>query len=176
MEVLFTFDEKINVVAIYAAIVSTIVFLWELYKWFTSGPKLKLHITLSVQVRKISRVDQPLVMLEVSNIGDRPTTISSVFFIGYDNWFKRFVGKPSLQAIVNYGHDDYPKLLIPQLPKKLEVGDTFNHVCLQDEFVISNSTKKLFYLGVSHAFAKKPHLVRIPPTKAAPISKELSRI
>lgn len=170
MTTFFHLENALDVVAIYAAIVSTVAIIIDLIRWWTSGPKLILDINFSVHVLRITRKDQPVIMLNVSNVGDRATTISSVFFIGYDNWFKKFVGKPSLNAIVNYSHDDYPKLLTPQLPKKLEVGDIFNHACLQDEFVISNATKKLLYLGVRHAFAKKPLLVRISATKVAPIS------
>jgi hypothetical protein len=77
-------------IAIYAAIIATLVLIWDGIKWFATGPKLRIstrcHTAYSDSpVTKTEKVESGEVRylaqychIEVVNVGDRPTTIISI--------------------------------------------------------------------------------------------------
>lgn len=77
-------------IAIYGAIVATLVLLWDGIKWFATGPKLRTsarcHVVFSdSRVTKTERTELVEIKylveychIEVVNVGDRSTTITSI--------------------------------------------------------------------------------------------------
>jgi 5-enolpyruvylshikimate-3-phosphate synthase len=66
------------VIAIYAALVATTAVLWDIYKWKTAGSNLDAHVATNMKVTGgPSRYgDDTLMILTISNRGDRATTIT----------------------------------------------------------------------------------------------------
>jgi hypothetical protein len=68
--------DQIDPVAIYAAILSTLIFGWELYKWLRRGPKLRVNIASFlvkdndvIEIREKSR--ELAIVLEAVGSGER---------------------------------------------------------------------------------------------------------
>jgi hypothetical protein len=50
MQFTFMLADKVDPVAIYAAIVATMVFAWNIYVWRTSGPRLKVTASINMLI------------------------------------------------------------------------------------------------------------------------------
>ena len=50
MQFTFTLADKIDPVAVYAALVATMVFAWNVYVWRNSGPRLNVTATMNMLV------------------------------------------------------------------------------------------------------------------------------
>lgn len=80
-------------VAWYAATISTIVFLWDIYKWWNAGAKLRVEVRPGMQSIGMPEYDgKTLIVINVSNYGDRPTTITGVGLMQYAGWIRRLRG------------------------------------------------------------------------------------
>jgi len=75
-----------SIVAWWGAILSTIVFLWDIYKHRTAGPKLRFTVQTGMGTIHMPMYDGKTVMIaNVTNYGDRPTTISGLSYVYYEN-------------------------------------------------------------------------------------------
>lgn len=107
-----------DLVAWWGAIVATIVFLWDIYKWKTAGAKIRLLVQSGMQIiGDPQRGNLTLVTARVTNIGDRPTTITTIGFKFYTNWWQKIRNKPNQAYVV-----PHPELNHQVLPYILEVG------------------------------------------------------
>ena len=82
--------ENTEFVAWWGAIVATLVLLWEVFKWFQSGPKIRSRVTLNTHyedgevIKKENTEDGEVITyqdychLELVNVGKMPTTIIGV--------------------------------------------------------------------------------------------------
>jgi hypothetical protein len=50
MEVSFTLADELDPIAIYAALVASVVLIWDIIKWAREGPKLKLHVIVPAKI------------------------------------------------------------------------------------------------------------------------------
>lgn len=69
--------ETTKLVAWWGAVLSTVVFLWDVYKFRRAGPKLRFR-TRGEVVLIPSDDKRTFVSSEVVNYGDRPTTITNL--------------------------------------------------------------------------------------------------
>jgi len=105
-------------VAWWGAVVATSVLIWDFYKWKTSGAKIRLLVQSRMKMfGDPSLEDDTFVMFKVTNIGSRPTTITTVGFRYYENWWRKIRKKENLTFIV-----PNPALNHQQLPYVLDVG------------------------------------------------------
>lgn len=77
-------------IAIYGAIVATLVFAWDIAKWLTSGPYIKSSTTCHVTYKDsrtirteieedvTTHIHATYCHIEIANVGDRATTIINV--------------------------------------------------------------------------------------------------
>ena len=80
-----------EIAAWWGAITASVVFLWDVYKWKTQGPKLVMKLSPNTRIFSNGSLHSTrFVSVTVSNIGNQPTTIKSVGGEYYTNWFKRF--------------------------------------------------------------------------------------
>lgn len=78
MEITLHLFDKIDPVAIYAAIVATTVLVWDVIKWLRDGPRLHGSAGANMSIYDGSRRDDDLYFtLDVSNTGSKPTTITN---------------------------------------------------------------------------------------------------
>ena len=70
-----------TILAIYGAVLSTLVFIWSIWKWHRDNP----HI-----VAKVEGYENPLgggIAFEIRNRGRRPTTIEQISLVRYEEGF-----------------------------------------------------------------------------------------
>lgn len=88
-------------IAAYAAILSTFVFGWDAYKWLNQGPKIRGYAQTGMKIVGTGRIDpKTYVTITAVNHGDRPTTITNMGFLYYDNWFQAYIRRKPSQAFV----------------------------------------------------------------------------
>jgi hypothetical protein len=155
-----TFASKFDPVAVYAAIVSTVVLCWQIFVWFRAGPRLK--ISASPNMKTMPSSDKTTyVVANVRNVGTQQTTITHVIIHAYRNWWHRLRNKPSDTFIVNHRLPAaYP------LPHVIVAGRTFMSMIVQDEQVEKLSRERLLFVGIIHSFRERPILARVRPIAA----------
>jgi hypothetical protein len=156
MQFTFTLTDKIDPTAIYAALVATLVFAWNIYVWRNSGPRLKVTARMNMLIMGGSAEEESKVFLIVdpTNIGSKKTTITNVLVLSYANGWRRFRKRPNWTAVFNNVGGTYP------VPYVLDVGHNFSSKADQVELV-EKIRDTYFYAGVAHSFANVPVLVRV---------------
>jgi hypothetical protein len=158
-----TFAAKIDPIAIYAAVLSTIVFIWNAFVWWGTGPLLKVSASSDMKMfGPGARDNSSYIVANVSNVGTQQTTITHVIGFAYRNRWDRIRNKPSEAFVVNHGMPAYP------LPYVLQAGQTFMSMALQTEKVEKLSRDGLLYVGIIHSFRHRPVLARVRPIKSLP--------
>lgn len=159
-----TYDMKFNdvltlSVAIYAAVVSSFVFGWDFYKWFVSGPKVRVTIKtgckfLTVEHGVEVRDPKTYIVLDVINVGDRATTITGLRVDYYTNWWSAASGRlpKDNRYIVK------PSRTKP-LPYRLESGDQWIGKAEQDADVINMLAHGFLFFVICDAHGGR-HRVR----------------
>lgn len=73
MQFTLTLADKVDPVAIYAAIVATMVFAWNIYVWRNSGPRLNVSATMNMLILGGSHEEESKTFLIVraTNIGSK---------------------------------------------------------------------------------------------------------
>lgn len=144
----------IEFVAWWGAIIATLVLAWDIYKWKTRGPNL--HIRLTPNMKVIGdpvREGQTWVTINVSNVGDRPTTIKSFGFEFYPSLYSKIRGKSETAFFITNPSDAKP------LPLVLSPGEEWIGMAPQDKEDLDLKTMArdgylVGYLSVSHS--RKP--------------------
>ena len=82
-------------IALWGAIVATIVLIWDIYKWATDGPKLVLVVDPSVVFPRGADHpggDLPQIAVTVTNVGHGRTTLTDLSLVRYPSllaWLRR---------------------------------------------------------------------------------------
>ncbi len=79
-----------DIAAWWGASVATLVFAWDIYKWKTTGPRLVVRAVPNMQELGDPE-EKKLISVEVTNRGDRPTTLTHLAFYGYPSWLSKAV-------------------------------------------------------------------------------------
>jgi hypothetical protein len=153
-----TFASKFDPVAVYAAIVSTVVLFWQIFVWFRAGPRLKLSASPNMLMSPSD--GKTYIVANVRNIGTQQTTITHVLIYAYPNWWARFRENPSLTAIVPH---TLPAAY--SIPFVIDVGHTFLTMIVQVQELEKRSRDELLFIGIIHSFRDKPLLARVHPIK-----------
>jgi hypothetical protein len=145
-----------GIVAWWGAILSTVVFLWDVYKYRTAGPKLRLEVSTGMKSVNMPQYDgKTLIMGNVTNFGDRPTTITHFALQGYKKKWHfgkiRVAGQSGIVPIPNTGQP---------LPFELKPGAVWTGIAFQ-ETVEAWGTEGIVYLFVHHSHSKKPLSKRV---------------
>ena len=68
-----------DIVAWWGAIIATVVFAWDIYKWKTSGAKIRLLVSSGMSLYGGGVKDEnTYITFRVTNVEDRPTTITTI--------------------------------------------------------------------------------------------------
>jgi hypothetical protein len=108
MHLAFALTDKVDPIAVYATVVATLVFGWNVYVWLNSGPRLQI----------VAR-----------DVGSKSTTITNVIVISYKMREQRRPNRPSFTAIFNNVGGNYP------IPDILDVGHKFSSKADQEGLV-----------------------------------------
>lgn len=143
-------------VAIYGAVVATIVLLWDGVKWYADHQaKLDVHLSTGMRSYNIPNLeDKELMALRATNMSNRATTITHMTMQLYPSWWAYLRRKPSKSWIV------VDQLLNQPLPYVLEPGKIWTGTGVQTED-ISTMAKGLLYVELIHALAKNSVRCRV---------------
>lgn len=73
-------------IAWWGAILSTGVFAWDIYKYLHAGPKLRFSVQTGMQSINMPQYEgRKLILAKVTNRGDRPTTITNLGYLYFEN-------------------------------------------------------------------------------------------
>jgi hypothetical protein len=145
-----------KVVAWWGAILSTTVFLWDIYKHKTAGPRLRFTVQTGMQALNMPMYEgRMLIRANVTNYGDRPTTITNLGYLYYEK--RRFVRKrvPDKAAIV-----PNPSIAQP-LPFELRPGALWTGIAIQDREIENWAIGGILDMVIYHSHTSKPMRRRV---------------
>jgi hypothetical protein len=145
----FSFSGQIDVVAIYAAILSTLIAVWEFFKW---RGRNAVEVRCNPNMLFVpSSDDKKYIIANVTNKGNHQTTITH--FVGYywKNRFDKFFNKNREAFIVS----------CPDLPKVVHPGEQWMGQAHQTEELEKKAKEGFFYMGIIHSMGNKDILKRI---------------
>jgi hypothetical protein len=144
--------------ALYAALVSTAVFVLEIRRWIESGPRLSISLMTNAQF--LGQEDQPaFVLVNVFNRGSLPTTITNLSLHYYWYPFHRYLGLRERRMMV---------VLDPRVPgnqqatpQLIKPGETWSGAVDRNAEFLEMARTGCLYVGVTASHADKPKLHRI---------------
>lgn len=143
--------------AVYAAVVSTVVLVWDVVKWRISGPRLRVVVQTQLRLVGNGQLD-PVTYLgvRVTNYGDRPTTLLSLGALVYKNDWLAFIqrDRPDIGLIFPEGPG------VPLLPLVLEPGQQWQGLVNQ-ETLVPMAQKKCVMVAIHHSHSAKPAIRRL---------------
>lgn len=144
-------------VALYGALVATVVLIWDVWKWAHEGPRLEMSASADMAVVKRSFWAGPpnrVVKFAVYNKGDRATTLTTATYQVYDGWLAMLRRRP-VQSFVVVELD-------PQLPHVLPPGEQWVSVSDQDDELSRLIKNKVVVAEVyTAASPRKPMRMRL---------------
>src|SRR5271156_4506353 len=104
-----TFADKIDPVAIYAAIVSTSVLIWQIFVWFHTGPRLRVSASTNMMTHGDPLRDgNTYIVANVRNAGTEQMTVTHVGMVAFRSWLHRLRNKPSRTFLFTHNVAAYP--------------------------------------------------------------------
>lgn len=138
-----------DIVAWWGAIIATAVLIWDVYKWRTSGPKIKFFVQPNTLiVGDLNKKDGKYIAANVTNVGDRPTTITHFVFQHYKSYIKMLRHKPDTSMVV------LPITSQP-IPYILNPGDIWQGLAIQTSEVEELSKNGYLVCGICHSHSDK---------------------
>jgi hypothetical protein len=141
----------VEFLAWWGAIVSTLVLAWDIYKWKTTGAKLTITSSVNMESYNIPEYEgKKLVTANISNVGDRATTITTVALVFYKSKFHKILGKSSKVFVL-----PLPSTVQP-LPFVINPGAIWTAIGEQDEEVKEMAAEGILTWQVFHSQNRKP--------------------
>ena len=143
--------------AIWGATLSTVAILWDIYKWKTTGPNIKMRLMTGMQSYNIPEYqDMTLVVAVATNRGDRPTTITHLGLAYYDSWWKAMLCKrASAYAFIAIPSSTQP------VPFELKPGVEWSGMIEQNSKLEEWARNGWLYVTISHSHDRKPIQCRL---------------
>ena len=147
-----------DLAAWWGAIVASLILIWDIYKWKRSGPIVRVSASPNMRTYgniSDSQKDKTYVVVEVTNTGDRKTTITHLIGFHYKSFFQKILKKRNKAFVVAI-----PALSEP-LPYVLEPGERWLGGIDQNNKLEEISQNGFLYCGVYHSSGKRPVLERV---------------
>ncbi|MBI3370533.1 MAG: hypothetical protein HY017_02085 [Betaproteobacteria bacterium] len=147
---------KTEIVAWWGAILATIVLFWDVYKWRAAGPKLRVSVQSGMESINMLQYDgKTLILVNVSNYGDRPTTFTNLGYLYFTNLWNRIRRRPDKAAIIPNPSDVHP------LPHELKQGSLWSGIAIQDDQVTKWAKEGRLYCVLYHSHSERPIYRRV---------------
>jgi hypothetical protein len=145
-----------EIVAWWGAALSTIMLLWDIYKWRTAGPKIRMSVTANmISINNPETDGKNLIRIDVTNYGDRPTTITNVLFLQYKSVWAHIFKKPHITYLIEQPSKAQP------LPFELKEGQVWTGLATQDK-TLEVAAKDNYLLCVAYlSHSERPMKRRI---------------
>jgi len=148
--------ETTSLAAWWGAIIATIVLLWDIYKWKTSGPRLYIDVSSNMEIFGVpGHEGKKYVTVRVRNMGDKPTTITSLAGRFYKGKFNRILKKQQKAFVVGTPG------ITQQLPYVLQPGTIWDGLIVQNEELERMATNWILMGELYFSHRKKPLVFRI---------------
>jgi len=144
MEIVISSDQ-IDLIAIYAAIVATLVFLWDIIKWWRKGARLHMRCNTNMIIVP-SDSSEKYIIVNIANNGDLPTTIQSMSYMNYSSKWPIIRKRDNTAFLVNE----------TSLPHILRPGEYWQGMSVQDEKLEKLAKKGCLFCEVHHSGSRKP--------------------
>jgi hypothetical protein len=153
----FSIIHEIDPVALYAALVATIVLVWDVIKWMGERQAVSLNVIVPAETMTETNglESGPLAALSVSNIGNKPTTITHIVIQYYSNWIRVVANRPNKTMWV-----PTPNARLP-IPHELNIGRQWIGAVNYDENLKQMADNGYVYFEVYYTSGKKPVRARI---------------
>jgi len=149
MEMNFSLNGSIDPVAVYAAILSTAIAVWEYIKWRCRN---HIEVRCSANMLFIPSTDKKKhLVANVTNKGQTATTITH-FLLYY--WKNRFYGFLNIKRESFFVKED-------GIPKVIQPGEQWMGQALQDANIERMGSEGFLYAAIIHSMGKKEVLCRI---------------
>jgi hypothetical protein len=138
-----------DLLALWGAIIATLVLIWDIIKWFREGPKVQFSVYPNmVMIPEMSGdKSRRYIRVDVKNIGDRAFTVESLTQHLYPG---RFSKRASDSWVVAHFTQS------TQLPLLLEPGRVWMGMFMQDAQMETNSREGYFTCELHCSYRKKP--------------------
>lgn len=146
-----------DLVAWWGAVIATLILVWDIIKWKKTGTKLRLSVSSGMKVANDPELEEDdFIMIIVTNVGDRPTTITQVALKFYNNRWRNLINRPTQQFIIpTFALKEKP------LPHVLGVGLEWMELFKQDLEIEEMARTGILVCSVSDAVSTKRHEQRI---------------
>jgi hypothetical protein len=89
------------------------------------------------------------VMVRVSNIGDKTTTITNILLFYYNSWWARLRQRPTSNLFI-------PRHGLHPLPHVLDPGNVWDALIKEDAAIETMAKNGWLYVSILHSGSKKP--------------------
>ena len=147
-----------DVLALVGAFTGSGALLWDVFKWFNSGAKLRLSaspntILVGGGIHDNDRTKR--ISIEVTNVGHRKTTLVTLGFRCDTSLWSYLTGKGRLHFVVP--RPEYAQ----QLPVLLDVGERWVGLVDQTEEIEAMIKNHRFFVTMTHSASAKPFSKRV---------------
>jgi hypothetical protein len=166
-------------VAWWGAVLSTVVFLWDIYKWRTAGPKPRLRVQTGMEMLNAPEHEgKTLLVIEVVNYGERPTTITNAVLVSYTSVLSRLRKRHDKVFVIPIPSREQP------LPFELKPGSIWRGMGVQEQGLEDAAKNGYLYCLVAHSHRGAPLKQRVkfaraqrkaPDSKTVPTNRTLPR-
>lgn len=153
------------ILAWWGAILSSVVFLWDIYKWKTAGPKIRFSIQTGMESVNMPEYDgKKLIVSNVTNYGDRSTTITNLGFLYFESLWSQIRQKPDRAFIFPHPSS------VNTLPFELKEGSVWSGIVIQDQQLEEMATKGRLYCVLYLSHDEKPTKFRVVIRSNSPLT------
>lgn len=157
----------------YAAIVATGALFLEVRRWFESGPRIYVKASPNMIMLDGSKQISGLLMVNVVNRGDTPTTITHFGLVEYSNVWARLVDRQSHSFLILHPQ---PEGNPPIIPAVLRPGERWMGMAHPRPDVTGDIQTGTFWAAIYTTDRDKPYLARIPMPKSVPALESATKI
>jgi len=151
----FSLSGNLDPVALYAAILSTMIAIWEYTKWRARNC---IEVKCNANMLFIPSPDKnKYIVANVTNKGQTATTITHFALYYWKNGFDKFFNRARQSFIVN----------TDQVPKVVQPGEQWMAQAIQNEELERMASEGCLYAVIIHSMGKKEVMKRIEIAKEA---------
>ncbi len=153
MDIGFSVSGQLDFVALYAAMLSTLIAIWEFMKWLK-----KNEVTVKCAPNMVfmpSSDDKTYVNITVTNKGNTQTTITHCLMYYWNNRIDKILNR-NMQSFIINEHS---------IPKVIQPGEQWMGQAIQNEKIETMAKNGFLYMGIIHSMNKKEIMNRIKINK-----------
>jgi hypothetical protein len=141
-----------KLVAWWGAMLSSVVFAWDIWKYRHAGPRLRFEVRAGMETFNMPQYNgETLIVANVTNYGERPTTITNLACFYFEKRWRAIRGmKPDKVSIVVTPSSAQP------LPHELKAGAIWTGFAVQEPEIERRAKSGFLYIVLYHSHSKRP--------------------